>query len=165
MSNEMKLVNTDIVAVMDPPSQIKKRSLGVAIFLFAIADYCSLDEQEHKTAEQFLYPQTREWQEHYAWAVALAEGLNPAWLRDALDRFRAEWDGKRAGLMASETRRSLKRSLETDRRNRPNEKQHSERIHPDGLLVPAKHMRRSHLALQPARAACGARAADAAPGL
>ena len=30
-----------------------------------------------------------EWQDHYDWAVALLEGLNPAWLRDALDQIQA----------------------------------------------------------------------------
>jgi hypothetical protein len=161
----MKLAKTDIDSVMYRPSQITKRSLGGAIFLVAIADYCSPDEQEHNGAEQFLYPQTREWQEHYAWAVALAEGLNPAWLRDALDRFRGKWDETRAQRTALATQRALKRSLKSDRRNRPNEEQRSERIHPDGLLVPAKHMRSSHLSLQPARTVCAARTADVAPGL
>ena len=42
----------------------------------------------HKDAERFLYPQTQEWQDHYDWAVSLADGLNPAWLRDSLDRSR-----------------------------------------------------------------------------
>ena len=108
MTDEMKLAKTDIDGAMNQPSQLKKRSLGGAIFLAAIADYCSTDEEEHKSAEQFLYPQTRQWQEHYDWAVALAEGLNPAWLRDALDRFRGKWDGKRAQRMALATRRALK---------------------------------------------------------
>ena len=93
MNNEMELAETEIDGGDDyRPSQPKKRSLGGAIFLVAIEDYRSPDEQEHKSAEQFLYPRTRQWQEHYDWAVALTEGLNPAWLRDALDRSRRKWD-------------------------------------------------------------------------
>jgi hypothetical protein len=105
MTDEMKLAHMDIYAEgpLYKPSQTKKRSLGAAIFLVAIEDYRSTDEQEHKTAERFLYPQTRRWQEHYDWALALADELNPAWLRDALDRFKDEWDGQRAQRTARET--------------------------------------------------------------
>ena len=82
-------------ASSDHVSTPRKRNLGGAIVLAAIEDYRSMDEQAHKDAEQFLYPKTPERQEHYDWAVALAEGVNPAWLRDALDRFKANWDWQR----------------------------------------------------------------------
>jgi hypothetical protein len=72
-----------------------KRNLGGAIVLAAIEDYLSMDEQVHKDAERFLYPRTPERQKHYEWAVALDHGINPAWLRDALDRFKAKWDWQR----------------------------------------------------------------------
>lgn len=78
------------------PAQPRKRNLGAAILLAAIKDYRSMHDEIHESAEQFLYPQTPEWQDHYDWAVGLAEGLNPAWLRDALDRFRDKWDAKRS---------------------------------------------------------------------
>ena len=83
MNNQMRWADKDIysTATIERPSQTNTRSLGGAIFLVAIQDYRSADEQEHKSAERFLYPRTREWQEQYDWAVALTEGLNPAWLR------------------------------------------------------------------------------------
>ena len=54
------------------------RNLGSAIFLAAIVDYRSVDQEAHDHAELFLYPQTQDWQDHYDWAVALFEGLNPS---------------------------------------------------------------------------------------
>ena len=45
------------------PPQTKKRNLGGAIFLAAIEDYRSMDEETHEDAERFLYPQTRRVQE------------------------------------------------------------------------------------------------------
>jgi hypothetical protein len=80
--------------VFQPP-ELKTRNLGDAIFLAAIDDYRSMDEDMHKDAEQFLYPRTPAWQDQYDWAVALSDGLNPAWLRDTLDRCKGKWDGQR----------------------------------------------------------------------
>jgi hypothetical protein len=160
---EMKSAKTEIHSggVIPQPARMKMRSLGWAIFLAAIADYRSKDEQEHKNAERFLYPKTREWQNHYDWAVALAEGLNPGWLRDSLDRDKAKWDGERA----SKTRRAPTSCLKFARKDRPNEKQRTERTHRNGLRVPGKHARSFNPAVQPASEACSARPADAAPGL
>ena len=113
------------------PSQAKRRNLGGAIFLAAIADYRGTDEQEYGARNDF-YPQTRKWRDHYDWAVELAEGVNPAWLREALDKFRGKWDGQRAQRIEREIRRALR----ADRRNGPNDKQRGVRIHPDGPLAP-----------------------------
>jgi hypothetical protein len=156
MIDEMKLAEKEILMVVRPPkpSLMKKRSLGGAIFLAAIADYRGSDEQEHESAKQFLYPQTRKWQEHYDWVVELAEELNPKWLREALDRFRGKWDGQRAARIARETRRN--------RRNNADEERRGERIHSNGRLVPT---RSANAAFQPAGEACSARGGDAAPGL
>jgi hypothetical protein len=106
--NEMGLAKTDIYSTgpIYQPSKPRTRNLGGAIFLAAIKDYGSLDEEVHENAKQFLYPRTSEWEDHYDWAVALAEGLNPAWLRDALDRFKAKWDRQRFERMASKARRA-----------------------------------------------------------
>jgi hypothetical protein len=155
MTNEMKL-EREISRLGTPykPAQAKKRSLGGAIFLVAIADYRGTDDQEHQSAQRFLYPQTREWRKHYDWAVELAEGINPAWLREALDSFRGKWDGERTARIARETRRA--------ERNRANGEQRSERIHANGRLVPT---RSAHASFQPAGAAGGAGAGDVAPGL
>jgi hypothetical protein len=90
----------------DPVSTPKQRNLGGAIVLAAIGDYRSMDEQAHKDAEEFLYPKTPERQERYDWAVALAEGVNPAWLRGALDRFKAKWDWQRFERKALRARRA-----------------------------------------------------------
>ena len=167
MTDEMELAHTGIYAegTIYQSWPKSKRSLGGAIFLAAIADYFSTDEQEHESAKRFLYPQTRKWQEHYDWALALAEGINPAWLRDALDRFKDQWDKKHAQRMALETRRTLKRRLKLDRRSRPNDKQRGERIHLDGLVVPAKHKRSFDPSFQPAGETRSARNGDVAPGL
>lgn len=79
------------------PSRPRKRcNLGAAILLAAVQDYRSLNEDLHKDAERFLYPQTIESQEHYDWVVSLVDDLNPAWLRDSLDRSRNKWDWQRA---------------------------------------------------------------------
>jgi hypothetical protein len=167
MNNQMRWADRSIyaTATIERPSQTNTRSLGGAIFLVAIEDYRSGDEQEHKSAERFLYPRTREWQEHYDWAVALTEGLNPAWLRDQLDRCKKKWDRQRARQIALETSKALKMRLKSDRRSKRNEEQHGERIRPNGLAVPTRHTRVSLPSLQPAREACGARADDVAPGL
>jgi hypothetical protein len=143
------------------PSQTMTRSLGRAIFLVAIADYRGTDEQEHTSAKRFLYPQTREWREHHNWAVESAEGMNPAWLREALDRCKSKWDRERARRIAKETKSALK----SDWRNGPDEQQRGERIHSDGPLVPTERRRSAHPSFQPAGEACSARAGDVAAGL
>jgi hypothetical protein len=167
MTDEMVLTQTDIYTEgsIYKPSQIKKRSLGGAIFLAAIADYVSPDEQDHESAKRFLYPQTRKWQEQYDWAMALTEGVNPAWLREALDRSKDKWDKQHAQRAALGARRALKRRLKSDRRNRPNEEQRGERIHLDGLVAPAKHRRSFDPSFQPAREARSPRTGDVTPGL
>jgi len=166
MTDQMKIAHMDIYAEgpLYKPPQTKKRSLGAAIFLVAIEDYRSTDEQEYRTAERFLYPQTRRWQEHYEWALALADELNPAWLREALDRFKDEWDGQRAQRTARETRKALQSCLKSDRRNRPNEEHRNKRIHPEGRLVPTNHTRSFDPSFQPACEACSERPGDVAPG-
>jgi hypothetical protein len=77
--------------LLSPP----KRNLGCAILASAIDDYLSNDSHTHRSAEQLLYPMSPEYREHYAWVVSMATGVNPAWLRDALDRFRKQWDRQR----------------------------------------------------------------------
>ena len=76
--------------------QLRVRDLGTAIFWFAIVDYRSLNPEAHEDAKQFLYPQTLEWQRQYDWAMAMADGVNPAWLREVLDKYKSEWDTQRA---------------------------------------------------------------------
>ena len=81
--------------MLRPPPTGRKRDLGGAILLAAIDDYRSTNEEVHRDAQQFLYPQTEEWRNHYDWAVGLAGGVNAAWMRDALDRLRPQWDAER----------------------------------------------------------------------
>ena len=104
MSAELQFAITELYSTGTAyqPEQAVKRNLGSAILLAAIADYRSLDQESHDHAEQFLYPQTAEWQDHYDWAVSLADGLNPAWLRDALDRFKGKWDGQRCARLRAQ---------------------------------------------------------------
>jgi hypothetical protein len=156
MTDEMELAEREILMVgkHPRPSLMKKRSLGGAIFLVAIADYRGTDELEHNSAKQFLYPQTHQWKAHYDWVVGLADELNPAWLRGALDRFRGKWDGQRAARIAREMRRN--------RRNHADEDRCGERIQSKGRVVPRRN---AHASFQPAGEACSARGSDAAPGL
>jgi hypothetical protein len=98
MNIELRLakLEPDSTGVTYQPARPRMRNLGSAIFWAAIVDYRSLNQEAHADAEQFLYPLTAEWQSHYDWVVTLAEGLNRAWLREALDRSRNKWDRQRA---------------------------------------------------------------------
>jgi hypothetical protein len=64
--------------------------------LVAVQDYRGMDEDRHKDAERFLYPLTPESRAHYDWVVSMDDGLNPAWLRDLLDRSRNKWEWQRS---------------------------------------------------------------------
>lgn len=101
MKLEPRLACTDLYTnrTATKPAQVRQRNLGSAIFLVALVDYHSLQAEVHESAAKFLYPKTSEWQTHYDWAVALAGGLNPAWLRDVLDRCKAKWDVQRSARM------------------------------------------------------------------
>jgi hypothetical protein len=98
MSIELRLAKTepDATGRTYQPARPRMRNLGSAIVWAAIVDYRSLNQEAHEDAEKFLYPQTAEWQRQYDWVVTLAEGLNPAWLRGALNRSRSRWDRQRA---------------------------------------------------------------------
>ena len=102
MTSELRIVRTEPdFPEKRHPKEPRVRNLGSAIFLAAIRDYRSLNEDTHKDAERFLYPQTPASQNHYDWAVGLIEGLDPAWLRSSLDRFKGRWDGQRFARMGS----------------------------------------------------------------
>jgi hypothetical protein len=93
----MSCLGTEIysMATLYKPPSPQKFNLGGAILLAAIADYRCMNEDVHRDAALFLYPQTPERQDHYEWVVAMAERTNAAWLRDALDRWRPRWDQER----------------------------------------------------------------------
>jgi hypothetical protein len=107
MSTDIRLAKLDIFSTGTPyqPLPLRQRNLGVAIVMAAIEDYCGLDEERHTHAKQFLYPQTAEWRDHYDWVVAIAEGVDAAWLRDGLDRFKHGWDAERFGRQIFKPRR------------------------------------------------------------
>jgi hypothetical protein len=107
VTDEMDLVSEEIVCTgsIYMPPQVRRGSLGGAILLAAIGDYRSMNDEVHKDADQFLYPRTPEHQQHYDWAVSVAGGLNPTWLRDALDRSRRKWDVQRLERRTSDGRR------------------------------------------------------------
>ena len=115
--NEKVIVNEELCSTSSiyQPTTAKKRNLGGAILLAAIDDYRSTDDLRHKDAEEFLYPQTPEGQDHYDWAVGLAEGLNPAWLRDALDRRKRKWDRQRAGTKGAGDPRTIKSNSDSSK--------------------------------------------------
>jgi hypothetical protein len=107
MTDEMDLMNEEVFSTdsIYPTPQARMRNLGGAILLAAIADYRSMDDAVHKDADQFLYPRTPECQDHYNWAVSMAGGLNPAWIRDALDRSKRKWDVQRLERQTLQGRR------------------------------------------------------------
>ena len=77
-----------------------KRNLGSAILLAAVRDYRSRDRRVHEHAREFLYPRTTETRNHFAWVLTLAPGVDPAWLREALDRRQPLWDRQRARVLS-----------------------------------------------------------------
>jgi hypothetical protein len=101
MSIELRLARAELdsTGTLYKSPQPLNRNLGSAIFLAAIEDYRSACDELHESAQRFLYPRTAAWQRQYDWAISLAEGLDPAWLRDALDRLRDKWDGQRFARM------------------------------------------------------------------
>jgi hypothetical protein len=107
MTTELRMARTELnsTGTLYKPAQPPMRNLGSAIFLAAIEDYRSACDELHESAERFLYPRRAAWQHQYDWAVSLAEGLDPAWLRDALDRLRDKWDGQRFARMRLTTPR------------------------------------------------------------
>jgi hypothetical protein len=117
MSNELRFVSRELVTI-SPSYQLptpRMRNLGAAILLAAVQDYRCMNEERHKDAERFLYPQTPESQQHYDWVISLADGVNPAWLRDSLDRSRNKWDWQRgARISASGKVRKISRRGRSD---------------------------------------------------
>lgn len=107
VTDEMDFVSEEVFSAgsIYMPPRVRRGSLGGAILLAAICDYRSMDDEVHRDADQFLYPRTPERQEHYDWAVSVAEGLNPAWLRDALDRSKRKWDVQRLERLTLQGRR------------------------------------------------------------
>jgi hypothetical protein len=83
-----------------------------------VQDYRCMDEDRHKDAERFLYPQTPESQDHYDWVVSLADGVNPTWLRDSLDQSRNKWDWQRGARISAtgKVRRLGRRGKEDEAR-------------------------------------------------
>ncbi|MEA2257376.1 MAG: hypothetical protein QOJ51_201 [Acidobacteriaceae bacterium] len=117
MSHELRFVSREMVTISPTyqPAKPRTRNLGAAILLAAVQDYRGMDEERHKDAERFLYPQTLDSQDHYDWVVSLADELNPAWLRDALDRSRSRWDWQRGGrILATGRRRGIGRRRKSD---------------------------------------------------
>jgi hypothetical protein len=94
---ELRIAKLELFSTgrLNPPVTPQLRNLGGAILLVAIEDYRSLDEEIHKNAKAFLYPATARCREHFEWAVSMAEGVDAAWLRDALDRSQRKWDRQR----------------------------------------------------------------------
>jgi len=119
--NEKVIVNEELCSTSSiyQRTTAKTRSLGAAILLAAIDDYRSTDDLKHNDAKEFLYPQTLEGQDHYNWAVGLTEGLNPAWLRDALDRRKRKWDRQRAQRKALTTHERSRATLTQVERTTP----------------------------------------------
>ena len=101
--NEPRFVSRELVTISPSYQTVKPRmrNLGAAILLAAVRDYRCMDEERHKDAEAFLYPQTPALQAHYDWVVSLDDGLKPTWLRDLLDRSRNKWDWQRGARISA----------------------------------------------------------------
>ena len=78
-------------------SEARRTSLGFAILHSAIGDYRGKDEFLHSSAAQFLYPTNAMDRDHLHWCISLCDGVDPAWLRQELDRSRPGWDAARCG--------------------------------------------------------------------
>lgn len=74
---------------------VPKRTLGCAILIAALNDYRSSDTDAHRSAAAFLYPRTLEFHKHFDWVVSMAAGIDPGWLRHALNRCKPQWDRQR----------------------------------------------------------------------
>jgi hypothetical protein len=167
MRKQLGLVQIDIHA-MGPTYQPspQRRTLGGAIFLMAIDDYRSMDDYEHKDAARFLYPTTREWQNQYEWAFALTEGLNPAWLRDSLDRWRVKWDRQRRERRALDKRRRARHSDVLLRGRKANDARlRGIRTCDSGQTAASRDTRADSPVVQPPRAASAPWADDAAASI
>jgi hypothetical protein len=107
MIAELQGVTLDLFStgLKGEPAKPQDHNLGFAIFVVAIEDYCSRDEEVHADARDFLFPPTAEWRDQFDWAVSLAEGLNPRWLRYELDRCRCSWDEQRTVPSGRKSRR------------------------------------------------------------
>lgn len=81
-----------------------KRNLGGAIVLAAIRDYRSRNRRVHEHAREFLYPRTAATRNHFAWVMTLAPGVDPGWLREALDRLQTKWDQQRLRVQSQRGR-------------------------------------------------------------
>jgi hypothetical protein len=96
---------------------LKERNLGGAIFLVAIDDYCSIDDEIHQDARDFLFPTTADWQDVFDWAVSLSDELDAGWLRSALNRSRFSWDVQRAErLVVMAERKRLRKERKANER-------------------------------------------------
>ena len=80
MTNEMELAKMDIYAAYTTYRPITARSKELRRSDFpgcASQDYRSPDDLEHRTQNSFFTRKRAQWQDHYDWAVALAEGAEP----------------------------------------------------------------------------------------
>jgi hypothetical protein len=59
-----------------------------------VQDYVNADEWDYESAARFLYAEDDLWRDHREWACSIAN-VDPAWLRDALQRNRRIWDEDR----------------------------------------------------------------------
>jgi hypothetical protein len=119
MSDEMQLTQREFLSagLAYRPPAARERNLGEAILLVAIADYRGLDDDDHEDAKAFLYPRTPVWQDHFDWVVGVTEGLNPAWLRDMLDRFQWRWNRERRRRKVRHENKTKKTSLARGKSN------------------------------------------------
>src|ERR1700761_8376705 len=128
------------------------RDLGLAILVVAIADYRGGDEQLHRDAARFLYPQTATRRRHYEWAVDMQNKVTAEWLRGHLDRARPEWDAQRM-FVAKPAARGQRR------------KSHEERVRLDDWKLHNWHKVAAGVVGKPAHTEGVARASEAAAGL
>lgn len=95
MFEPLRLAQIDPERIFGRFPSAKTRNLGAEILAMAVEDYRAGDCDEYESARRFLYPCTGHEREHFEWAVSMVSSVDPAWLRQSLDRMRPQWDAQR----------------------------------------------------------------------
>jgi hypothetical protein len=96
--NMQMLVSAEVAGEIERTPRHLHLNLGCSIVAVAVNDYRSPNAEVHCHAREFLYPRTREARDHLSWVVAMATGVDEAWLREMLDERRDRWDAQRQRL-------------------------------------------------------------------
>ena len=82
---------TDSEEIPRGGSASTKRSLGLEVIFSAVSDYRHGSGKARASAEAFLYPENADYRKQFN-LVTLIANVDPRFLRESLERSRAEWD-------------------------------------------------------------------------